>query len=142
MPSRVRCIVIPAVLMIGFLATPYSTTDSNTLQVNGQLSYARQGSSNAVSAEKAVNIVRQAPEVKWFSSEQQREGFIQVSGPIDDSNWIIQVYGIAGENGEVQMTQTFNWYMVDVTSAAIVCSMYEYNNEEYVGYNDDYPCRQ
>jgi hypothetical protein len=127
MPSRIRWIVIPAVLLIWFITTQHSTTDSNTL---------------AVSAEETVNVVRQASEVKVFLSKQQNKGFIQASRHTDDSKWLIQVYSIAGENGETQMIHTFNWYMVDETSAAIMCSMYEYNDGEYVGYNDDYPCDQ
>ncbi len=100
-----------------------------------------------ISADKAIEIVKELPEVKSYLRESTT-GSVPPIVSVDnkdelyDSNWSVHVW--KGAIDSKSFTTTFNWYTIDKCTGSIKCSFSKYDkqgNLTGMSSESEYPCK-
>lgn len=94
--------------------------------------------SNQITNDKAIEIVKNLPEVKDFLQGMKKintKTLVEV-----DKRETDQIVIHVTEINDHGLTATFNWYTLDNNTGTIKCSFAIYSGDKYIRNNDNYPC--
>jgi len=115
------------------------------VEINGVKNASKALDCSKVTESKAVDIIKQLPEVKNFLNlpfPSSSRTVVEIDHSSND-NWYVHIYEIVKDTTTSSHTATFNWYGVDKCSGKIKCPFFKYDpqgNLVKASGANEYPC--